>query len=58
MELKDKLPTIPEDEQLKLLETDGMLVKCPLVIGADFVLVGNAFKVEINTVYGKEGEIT
>ena len=40
MELKDKLPTMTEGEQLKLLATDGMLVKRPLVIGKDFVLVG------------------
>ena len=40
MELKDKLPTISEEEQLKLLATDGMLVKRPLLIGEDFVLVG------------------
>jgi arsenate reductase len=40
MELKDKLPTMPEEEQLKLLATDGMLVKRPLVIGKDFLLVG------------------
>ena len=40
MELKDKLPTMSEEEQLKLLSTDGMLVKRPLVIGNDFVLVG------------------
>ena len=40
MELKDKLPNMPEEEQLKLLATDGMLVKRPLVIGDDFVLVG------------------
>ena len=40
MELKDKLPIMSEDEQLKLLATDGMLVKRPLVIGKDFVLVG------------------
>ena len=40
MELKDKLPTMSEKEQLKLLATDGMLVKRPLVIGDDFVLVG------------------
>ena len=40
MELKDKLPTMSDDEQLKLLATDGMLVKRPLVIGKDFVLVG------------------
>ena len=40
MELKDKLHTMSEDEQLKLLATDGMLVKRPIVIGDDFVLVG------------------
>ena len=40
MELKDKLPSMSEDEQLKLLATDGMLVKRPLVIGKNFVLVG------------------
>ena len=40
MELKDKIPTMSEEEQLKLLATDGMLVKRPLVIGEDFVLVG------------------
>lgn len=40
MELKDKLPTMSEEEQLKLLATDGMLVKRPLVIGEDYVLVG------------------
>lgn len=40
MELKDKLPTMSEEEQLKLLSTDGMLVKRPLLIGEDFVLAG------------------
>ena len=40
MGLQDKLPTMSEDEQLKLLATDGMLVKRPLLIGDDFVLVG------------------
>ena len=40
MELKDKLPNMSEEEQLKLLATDGMLVKRPLVVGEDFVLVG------------------
>ena len=40
MGLKDKLPTMSEDDQLKLLSTNGMLVKRPLVIGEDFVLVG------------------
>jgi arsenate reductase len=40
MKLKDKLPSMSEEEQLKLLATDGMLVKRPLVIGKDLVLVG------------------
>ena len=38
--LKDKLPTMTEDEQLHMLATDGMLVKRPLVVGDDFVFVG------------------
>ena len=40
MNLKDKLKDMSEDEQLKLLATDGMLVKRPLVIGDGFVLTG------------------
>jgi len=40
MNLKDKLPTMSEEEQLKLLATNGMLVKRPLLIGPDFVLTG------------------
>ena len=40
MGLKDKLPEMSEEEQLKLLSTDGMLVKRPIIIGSDFVLVG------------------
>ena len=40
MELKDKLPQMSEQEALKLLSTDGMLVKRPLLISDDFVLVG------------------
>lgn len=40
MQLKDKLPEMSEDEQLALLATNGMLVKRPLVVGADFVLTG------------------
>ena len=40
MELKDKLPAMSEEEQLNLLAIDGMLVKRPLVISEDFVLVG------------------
>ena len=38
--LKDKLPTMTEDEQLALLASDGMLVKRPLLVGDDFVLPG------------------
>lgn len=40
LNLKDKLPQMSEDEQLKLLATDGMLVKRPLIVGDDFVLTG------------------
>ena len=38
--LKDKLPEMSEEEQYELLATDGMLVKRPLVVGEDFVLIG------------------
>lgn len=38
--LKDKLPTMSEEEQLKLLATNGMLVKRPLVVDKDYVLTG------------------
>ena len=40
LDLKNKLPTMSEDEMLKLLATNGMLVKRPLLIGDDFLLVG------------------
>ncbi len=40
LDLKNKLPEMNEEEMLKLLATDGMLVKRPLLIGDDFVLVG------------------
>ena len=40
MELKDRLPQMSEDEQLRLLATDGMLVKRPLVIGDGVILTG------------------
>ena len=43
-QLKDKLPTMSDDKQYALLATDGMLVKRPIVVGDDFVLVG--FKVK------------
>lgn len=38
--LKDKLPTLSEAEQYDLLASDGMLVKRPLLVATDFVLVG------------------
>ena len=40
LELKNKLHNMSEEEMLSLLATDGMLVKRPLLIGNDFVLVG------------------
>ena len=40
MNLKDRLPAMTEAEQITLLASDGMLVKRPLVVGEDFVLVG------------------
>lgn len=40
MKLKDKLPAMSEDEQLQLLATNGMLVKRPIVISENKVLVG------------------
>lgn len=38
--LRDKLPAMSEDEQLRLLAADGMLVKRPILVGDGFVLVG------------------
>lgn len=38
--IKDKLLTMSEEEQLRLLASDGMLVKRPLLISDEFVLVG------------------
>ena len=40
MQLKDKLPSVSEDEQLKILSTNGMLVKRPILVREDKVLVG------------------
>ena len=40
LKLKDKLPTMSEEEQYNLLASDGMLVKRPILIGDGFVLVG------------------
>ena len=38
--LKDKLPGMAEEEQLRLLAADGMLVKRPILVGDGFVLTG------------------
>ena len=38
--LKDRLPLMSEEEQLRLLATDGMLVKRPLLVAEDAVLAG------------------
>lgn len=40
MALKDKLPSMSQEEQIALLATDGMLVKRPLIVAEDYVLVG------------------
>ena len=40
LKLKEKLPLMTTEEKLALLSSDGMLVKRPLLIGDDFVLVG------------------
>ena len=40
MNLKEKLPGMSGQEMLELLATDGMLVKRPVIVGDDFVLVG------------------
>ena len=42
--LKDKLQDMSEEEQFEILSTDGMLVKRPVLVGDDFVLVG--FKIK------------
>ena len=44
LKLKDKLPDMSEQEQFDLLATDGMLVKRPIVVAEDCILVG--FKVK------------
>lgn len=40
MNLKDKLKEMTDEEQIDLLATDGMLVKRPIIVGTDTVLVG------------------
>lgn len=39
LQLKDKLPTMTDEQQIALLATDGMLVKRPILIGEDHILV-------------------
>ena len=52
--LKDRLPSMDEEEQLAVLAGDGMLVKRPILAGEDFVLVG--FKpAEWEARFGKSG---
>lgn len=40
MQLKDKLPSMGEEEQIQLLATNGMLVKRPLIVDGEKVLTG------------------
>ena len=40
LQLKDKLPTMSDEEQFRLLASDGMLVKRPILVGDGFVFVG------------------
>lgn len=40
MQLKEKLPQMSEEQQYKLLAENGMLVKRPLLIGSDIILIG------------------
>ena len=55
LDLKNRIPTMTEEEMLELLASDGMLVKRPLLVGKDFVLVG--FKEsEWSDVLAKEDE--
>ena len=56
LDLKNKLPAMSDSEMLQLLASDGMLVKRPLLVGEDFVLVG--FKESEWNTLKKEGEIT
>ena len=40
LNLKDKIPTMSEEEQLELLASDGMLVKRPILVKGEDVLIG------------------
>ena len=52
--LKDKLLEMSEEEQLKLLSTDGMLVKRPLVVGEKTVLTGFSEKAWTEQLLGEK----
>ena len=56
MELKTKLPNMTDEEMLSLLANDGMLVKRPLAIGDDFVLVGFKEAEWVEKLKGKSAE--
>ena len=56
LKLKDKLPEMGEEEQYQLLASDGMLVKRPILIDGDIVLVG--FKSDAWEILKTNGEIT
>ena len=61
MNLKDKLADMSEEEQYKLLATDGMLVKRPILVGEDFVLTGfkeEAWKSALKSFENKENSDT
>ena len=55
MQLKDKMDTLSDTEKLELLESNGMLVKRPILVGDDFVLVGFREK-EWETAVGKTAQ--
>lgn len=40
LKIKDRLPSMSEEDQLNILSTDGMLVKRPILVNGNFVLVG------------------
>lgn len=54
LNVKEKLNTMTEEELIKLLATDGMLVKRPILVGENTVLV--AFKEEEWTILNRNGE--
>ena len=55
MNLKDRLKDMSEGEQLELLASDGMLVKRPVLVGDDFVLVGFKESQWEEDVYKRQG---